>query len=214
MMFRDRKDAGRRLAAALGHLRAARPVVLALPRGGVPVAAEVAQALDAPLDLALVRKIGAPDDPEFAVGAVADGPEPVVVRNAAMLARFGVSEVAFAAAVARQIAELDRRRALYLRGRHRIALTGRTVIVVDDGIATGATVTAALRAIRAQRPKWLVLAAPVAAGEAVELVRDEADEVVVLEIPADFGAVGLFYEDFAQLDDGAVVAALAESPAV
>jgi predicted phosphoribosyltransferase len=183
--------------------------VLALPRGGVPVAAEVAQALDAPLDLALVRKIGAPDDPEFA-----DGPEPVVVRNAAMLARFGVSEVAFAAAAAREIAELDRRRALYLRGRHRIALTGRTVIVVDDGIATGATVTAALRAIRAQQPKWLVLAAPVAAGEAVELVRDEADEVVVLETPADFGAVGLFYEDFAQLDDGAVVAALAESPAV
>lgn len=213
MMFRDRKDAGRRLAAALGHLRAARPVVLALPRGGVPVAAEVAQALDAPLDLALVRKIGAPGEPEFAVGAVADGPEPVVVRNTAMLERFGVSDATFAAAVVRETAELDRRRAFYLRGRHRVALTGRTVIVVDDGIATGATVTAALRAIRAQRPKWLVLAAPVAAGEAVDLMRVEADEVVVLEIPAAFDAVGAFYDDFAQLDDHAVVAALAESPA-
>ena len=213
-MFRDRTYAGRRLAAALGHLRAARPVVLALPRGGVPVAVEVARALDAPLDLALGRKIGAPDEPEFAIGAVADGPEPVVVRNAAMLERFGVSEATFAAAVAREAAELDRRRALYLRGRHRIALTGRTVIVVDDGIATGATVTAALRTIRTQRPKWLVLAAPVAAGDALALLRAEADEVVVLEIPADFGAVGLFYENFEQLDDRAVVAALAESPAV
>ena len=145
MPFIDRTDAGRQLAKALARYKNQRPVVLALPRGGVPVAAEVANALDAPLDLILVRKIGVPSQPELAMGAVVDGAEPVVVRNEEVIQLTGVSETEFNSVRDEQLAEIERRRKLYLGDRPHPKLSGRTVIVVDDGIATGATTRAALQ---------------------------------------------------------------------
>ena len=162
MPFTDRTDAGRRLAKALAPYKKERPVVLALPRGGVPVAAEVATALDAPLDLILVRKIGVPFQPELAMGAVVDGVEPVIVRNEDVIQLSGVSETDFNTIRDEQLAEIERRRKLYLGDRPHPKTSGRTVIVVDDGIATGATTRAALHAIRMRKPSKLVLAVPVA----------------------------------------------------
>ena len=147
MIFVDRTDAGRRLARELASYRDQDPVILALPRGGVSVAAEIALALDAPLDLILVRKLGAPMQPELAMGAVVDGAEPFVVRNEDLLEALGISENEFRRICERELAEIERRRKLYLEGRLRADLRDRTVIVVDDGIATGATTLAALRAI-------------------------------------------------------------------
>src|SRR5450830_2030812 len=148
MPFIDRTDAGRQLAKALARYEAQRPVVLALPRGGVPVAAKVATVLDAPLDLILVRKIGVPFQPELAMGAVVDGREPVIVRNEDVISLTGVSEQEFTATCDQQLAEIERRRKLYLGDRPHPQIAGRTVIVVDDGIATGATTRAALHADR------------------------------------------------------------------
>ena len=162
MPFVNRSDAGRRLAHALMRYRAEKPVVLALPRGGVPVAAEVAAALDAPLDLLFVRKIGVPMQPELAMGAVTDGGEPLIVRNQDVIELAGVTEDEFAAVTRRELAEIERRRRIYAGDRPIVDVTGRTVIVVDDGIATGATTRAGLQAVRARSPKRLVLAVPVA----------------------------------------------------
>jgi predicted phosphoribosyltransferase len=162
MPFIDRTDAGRRLAKALARYKGQHPVVLALPRGGVPVAAEVAAALDAPLDLILVRKIGVPFQKELAMGAVVDGAEPVIVRNEEVIRLTGVSEDDFNATRDQELAEIERRRQRYLGNRPYPQIAGRTVIVVDDGIATGATTRAALRAIRMRKPGKLVLAVPVA----------------------------------------------------
>ncbi len=162
MPFIDRKDAGRQLAKALARYKSQRPVVLALPRGGVPVAAEVANVLNAPLDLILVRKIGVPFQPELAMGAVVDGVEPVIVRNEEVIQLSGVSETDFNAIRDEQLAEIERRRKLYLGDRPHPEISGRTVIVVDDGIATGATTRAALHAIRMRKPSKVVLAVPVA----------------------------------------------------
>ena len=212
MPFVDRIEAGRKLAAALARYKADRPVVLALPRGGVPVAAEIATALDAPLDLVLVRKIGVPYQPELAAGAVVDGGKPVVVRNEDIIRYAGVSDVDFAAARDRELAEIDRRRKLYLGDRPRPDLKDRTVIVVDDGIATGATTRAALRAVRARKPCKLVLAVPVAPTSTLTELRDEADEIVCLEDYENFGAIGLFYADFSQVADAAVTELLARHP--
>jgi predicted phosphoribosyltransferase len=210
--FADRRAAGRQLAAALAHLKAEAPVVLALPRGGVPVAAEVAQALGAPLDLVLVRKIGVPGAEELAMGAVVDGADPIVVRNDDVIAASGVTRTAFEAVRARELEEIERRRARYIGTRRRAPIAGRTVVLVDDGIATGATVRAALRAVRARRPKMLVLATPVAPPETIDALRAEADAVVCLATPVPFGAIGYFYDDFRQVGDAQVLDLLARHP--
>ena len=204
--FADRADAGRRLADALRPLLLVDPVVLALPRGGVPVAAEVARALGAPLDLLLVRKIGAPGQPELAVAAVADAPEPVLELDDETLAMSGADLRYVQAQVPAQRAEIERRRGLYLQGRAPLPLAGRTAVLVDDGIATGTTVRAALRALRQRRPARLVLAVPVAPPSEVLRLRGQVDELVCLLQPAWFGAVGAFYRDFDQTRDDEVIA--------
>lgn len=209
MPFIDRTDAGRQLAKALARYKAQRPVVLALPRGGVPVAAEVATVLDAPLDLILVRKIGVPFQPELAMGAVVDGGKPVIVRNEDVISLTGVSEQEFNATCDQQLAEIERRRKLYLGDRPHPQIAGRTVIVVDDGIATGATTRAALQAIRMRKPSKLVLAIPVAPTATLKELRGEADDIVCLEDYEDFGAIGLFYSDFRQVSDTEVIEILA-----
>lgn len=212
MGFEDRPDAGRKLAAALAGYRDQQPVVLALPRGGVPVAAEVAAALGAPLDLVLVRKIGVPTQPELAMGAVVDGGAPVVVRNEDVIYLAGVDESAFEAACDRALVEIDRRRQHYLGSRARVDVAGRTAIVVDDGIATGATIRAALRATRVRGPTKLVLAAPVAPSETLAALREEADDVVCLEEHEFFGAISVYYADFSQTSDQDVIETLARFP--
>ena len=212
MPFVDRTDAGQQLAKALAHYKDQRPVVLALPRGGVPVAAEVAAALDAPLDLILVRKIGVPFQPELAMGAVVDGGEPVIVRNEDVISLSGVSEQEFNTIRDQQLAEIERRRKLYLGDRPHPQIAGRTVLVVDDGVATGATTRAALHAIRLRKPSKLVLAVPVAPTDTLEKLRGEADEVVCLEDYENFGAIGLFYSDFRQVSDTEVTDILARHP--
>jgi len=213
MPFANRSEAGRKLAEALARFRDKNAVVLALPRGGVPVAKEVAAALGAPLDLILVRKIGVPDQPELAMGAVVDGPTPLTVRNQDVIAIAGVTEAEFTAVRDRELAEIRRRRAEYLGERAHPELAGRTVIVVDDGIATGATTRAALRAVRKQKPGKLVLAVPVAPTSSLAELRSEADEVVCLESHVMFGAIGFFYFDFSQVSDGEVKDILAKFPA-
>lgn len=212
MPFTDRIDAGQRLAKALAAYKDKHPVVLALPRGGVPVAAEVAQALSAPLDLILVRKIGVPDQPELAMGAVVDGPAPMVVRNDHVIRLAGIGESEFNRVRDREVAEIERRRKLYVGERPHPELAGRTVIVVDDGVATGATTRAALRATRARKPGRLVLAVPVAPTDTLNELRGEADDIICLEDYADFGAIGLFYSDFRQTTDQEVIDLLARHP--
>lgn len=208
MSFHDRSEAGRRLAAELAKYKGENCVVLALPRGGAPVAAPIALALNAPLDLVLVRKIGVPFQPELAMGAVADGGHPLVVRNDDVVEMSGVSEAEFDAVRDRELAEIDRRRRLYFGGRTRPDVRGRVAIVVDDGVATGATTRAALRAVRARQPRKLVLAVPVAPPEALASLRSEVDEIVCLEAHENFGAIGFFYADFRQIDDAEVIAVL------
>jgi len=209
MSFRNRIEAGRKLAAALVSYRDKRPVVLALPRGGVPVAAEVASTLSAPLDLILVRKIGVPFEPELAMGAVVDGGSSIIVRNEDVIRHAGIEEVEFQAVCETQLAEIERRRERYLGNRERADVTGRTAIVVDDGIATGATIRAALRATRMRNPQRLVLAVPVAPTESLAELQDEADDLVCLENHEMFGAIGYYYDDFRQVADEDVIEILA-----
>jgi putative phosphoribosyl transferase len=206
--FADRSEAGRRLAERLGRLEGERAVVLALPRGGVPVACEVARALAAPLDLVLVRKIGAPFQPELAIGAVVDGEHPELVVNRDLVEACGIPESYLESERRRQLEEIERRRERYLAGRARAPVQGRTAIVIDDGIATGATMEAALRATRRRQPRRLVLAVPVAPPDTIERLRPEVDEAVCLLTPASLGAIGSFYRDFRQLDDEEVIALL------
>jgi putative phosphoribosyl transferase len=196
--FRDRADAGRALAARLTHLCGSDPVVVGLPRGGVPVAAEIAAALDVQLDVVLVRKIGAPQREELAVGAV--GEDGVTVRNDVVLRELGLRWEDLAPQVERERAEI-RRRARTLRPGLRPDLDGRTVVLVDDGIATGATVVAALRVLRDLGAAHIVLAVPVAAPDSLRALAPLADEVVCPCTPADFSAVGQWYDDFTQVPD-------------
>jgi predicted phosphoribosyltransferase len=207
-MFENRSDAGRQLARRLARFRGHDVVVLALPRGGVPVAFEVAQALGAPLDLLLVRKLGAPGHPELAAGAIVDGETLEIVANEDVLRLTGADHAFLERVAQRELAELERRRALYLGARPPLAVKGRTAIVVDDGVATGATVRAALRGLRRRAPARVVLAVPVAAPEALASLAAEADETECLEAPASFGAVGSFYRDFRQTGDAEVIALL------
>lgn len=210
MPFHDRRDAGRRLAAALLTYKDQAPIVLALPRGGVPVAAEVARALEAPLDLVFVRKIGIPLHPELAMGAVVDGADPLIVRNEDVIDAAGVSETDFMSICQRELSEIQRRRRRYIGERPHPDLRDRVVIVVDDGIATGATTRAGLRSARNQKPKMLILAVPVAPPEALKDLRGEADLILCLETYEAFGAVGFYYSDFRQVSDAEVQDILAE----
>ncbi len=197
--FRDRHDAGRRLAALLTRFRDEQPVVVGIARGGVPVAAEVARALDAPLDVALVRKIGAPRNPEFAIGALAEGG--VQVLSEALVRALGLSPVELRAMLARVERELAERLRSYRSAEPAIDLTGRTAIVVDDGLATGRSAQAAVRSLRRRGAARVILAVPVAAPESVRTLAQEADEVVCVETPADLWAVGYWYEDFRPTPD-------------
>jgi putative phosphoribosyl transferase len=207
--FRNRDQAGRALAGRLLAMKLPQPiVVLALPRGGVPIGLHVARALHAPLDLVLVRKIGAPMQPELAVAAVVDGEPPDIVDDEQTQAACGVSRDYVLAQASQQQQENVRRREAYLHGRPPLPLEGATAIVVDDGIATGTTVRAALLALRRRRPARLVLAVPVAPVDTLERLRVEVDDVVCLVQPQPFHAIGLHYADFRQVDDEEVRAAL------
>ena len=205
-VFRDRIDAGQQLAAILGHLRGPDTVVVGLPRGGVPVAACVAEALEAPLDVILVRKLGVPFQPELAMGAI--GEDDVRVVDAHIVRMVGVGAADLAAVEARERAELERRGERYRRGRQRTSLVGRTVVVVDDGVATGSTARAACQVARAEGARRVVLAVPVAPSDWTHRLGDAADEYVAVETPDDFSGVGQFYRDFTQTSDATVVALL------
>jgi predicted phosphoribosyltransferase len=206
-VFRDRVDAGRRLAELLAPYAQEDPVVLALPRGGVPVGREVAAALGAPLDVILVRKLGVPDQPELGMGAI--GEDGVRVLNETVLRAAAVPADAVAAVEARERAELERRARRYRGDRPPVPVAGRTVVVVDDGLATGSTARAAIEVARAHGARRVVLAVPVAPPESVAGMRDVADDVVVAETPAQMWAIGAWYEDFSQTSDDEVVRLLA-----
>lgn len=213
-LFRNRDEAGHALAARLLHLRLAAPmVVLALPRGGVPIGAVVARALGAPLDLLMVRKIGVPWQPELALAAVVDGQRPEIVIDEEVAGHCNVDPNYIEDQALVELREIDRRRKLYLQGRAAVPVEGCTAIVVDDGIATGTTVRAALKALRRSGPARLVLAVPVAPADTLAALRSEVDEVVCLSQPYPFRAIGDHYADFHQVSDGEVLAALASCPA-
>jgi len=205
MRFRNRADAGRRLAKALASYKKRQSVVLALPRGGVTIAAEVCAALSAPLDLILVRKIGVPFQPELAMGAVVDGSAFVVVRNEDVIQYANIDEATFNAIRDTELSEIKQRRQRYLGTRDRVEIAGRTAIVIDDGVATGATMRVALRAVRARKPQRVVLAVPVAPASTVASLRSEADDVICLEDHDFFVAISDYYADFRQVSDQDVI---------
>lgn len=206
--FADRQDAGRQLAERLLPLAAESPVVLALPRGGVPVAREVALALDAPLDFLAVRKLGAPHNPEYGIGAVAEDGTRVIDSEA--IAVLGIDGGVLDSIVARETGELRRRVAAYRGERAPLDISGRTAIVVDDGVATGVTDAAALHAARRRGPRRLVLAVPVCAPDSARRLREDADDLVCLHAPPLFFGVGQWYRDFSQVSDEEVISTLAE----
>ena len=198
--FHDRTDAGRAVAAELtAYAGRSDLLVLALPRGGVPVAYEVARALGAPLDVFLVRKLGLPGHEEFAMGAIASGG--IRLINEEVVREFGVTDAEIAAVSAAEERELERRQRQYRRDRPDLEIEGRTVMLVDDGLATGATMHAAVLALRQERPARIIVAVPVAAAETCDAFREIADDIVCAETPAPFYAVGLWYEDFSQTTD-------------
>jgi len=205
-IFSTREEAGRLLAERLAAMKIENPLVLALPRGGVPVAAEVAKALKAPIDLLLVRKIGVPWQPELAAAAIVDGEQPDLVLNDEVMAAVGLKREDIDKLVPDKLTEIERRRRLYLWGREPQKAEGRSVIVVDDGIATGTTVRAALTALRRRQPKRLILAVPVAPEETIAELTNDVDDLVCLEQPRPFYAIGEFYRDFHQVTDDEVIA--------
>lgn len=209
--FADRRAAGRALADVLVKKGVPAPVVLALPRGGVAVAVEIAHALKAPIDVVLVRKIGVPFQPELAAAAVVDGSDAQVVTNDDVIELAGVSRQYIDGAVKHELEEIERRRRLYLQGRAPVPLEGRSIILVDDGIATGASVRVALRALKGRAPKTLILAVPVAPAETVDALSAEVDEIVCLVKPESFLAIGIHYLDFHQVSDAEVIRLLAEA---
>jgi predicted phosphoribosyltransferase len=201
--FQDRRDAGRQLAARLRHFQNRRDVVvLALPRGGVPVAFEVSRELHVPLDLFLVRKLGAPGQEELAMGAIASGG--VRVLNDAVVRALRISEPEIEAAAARETLELERREREYRGGRPPVAIAGRTIILVDDGLATGSTMRAAVSALRLQQAGSIVVAVPVGAKRSCAELKNQVEEIACLEMPVTFEAVGEWYENFSQISDAEV----------
>ncbi len=197
MRFSDRTEAGIKLAQALQKYSGNSTVVLALPRGGVPVGAEVAKAIKAPLDVALVRKIGHPQNPEYAIAAIGESGEMVLEKSEVL----GVSHDWFTAEIARQRKLIEERRKLYLHGRKPLPLKGKTVILVDDGLATGLTMKAAVQEVEKRKPERIIVAAPVASQEAAMDLKKLSDEVISLYTAFHFGAVGNYYEDFRQVSD-------------
>jgi len=204
-VFADRRAAGVRLTAALLTFKSDNPIVLALPRGGVPVAFEVSRALDAPLDVVLVRKIGAPGHEELGLGAVVDGANPQAVMNEQIVREIRPPAAYIEAETSRQLAEIERRRKIYRGQEPALDITGRTAIVIDDGIATGATMKAVLKALARSKPRKLVLAVPVAPQDSLDDLSGDADEIVCLVTPESFFAVGMYYRDFEQTSDEEVV---------
>jgi predicted phosphoribosyltransferase len=211
VIFADRQDAGARLAKELARFKDADPVVLALARGGVPVALEVAQALDAPLDVVVVRKIGAPSEPGLPIAAIVDGDRADTVLDD-ILQGIPPPRTWLRDQIARELREIEEQRRRYRADADRPHVRGRTAILVDDGIATGTSTRAALRAVRRLQPKRLVLAVPVAPEATLETLRPEVDEVVCLATPPSFGAVGQFYRDFPTVGDDAVCDLMARAP--
>ena len=211
--FKDRVDAGRQLAAAVVRLGLVDPLVLALPRGGVPVAAEVARALHAPMDLLIVHKIGAPGQPELAVAAMAEGNPPTVVIDERTSQVTEGDHAYIKREVRRQRAEIERRCKIYRRGSAPLAVAGKTLVLVDDGIATGTTVRAALKSLRLLRPAKVVLAVPIASSDTLYELSKLVDDVVCLSEPANFRSIGTYYADFQQVGDDEVIALLEASRA-
>jgi putative phosphoribosyl transferase len=209
MLFEDREDAGRRLAERLSLYAQERPVVFALPRGGVPVGVEVARALEAPLEIVVSRKLGAPGQPEFGIGAVAPGG--VRVLNERVVRTLGIEEDYLKWISAREFAEVERRLRLFRGDRPYPDLEGRTAILVDDGLATGVTARAALLSLSRLNPRRLVLAVPVCAPQTAELLRPETDDLICLLSPPDLEAVGLWYRNFEQVPDEEVIRLLEEA---
>lgn len=199
LFFADRREAGRRLAPFLTHLKERDAVVLGLPRGGVPVAAEVAASLEIPLDVIVVRKLGAPWQPELAMGAIGEGD--VRVLNEEVVSLYGLDESLIGDVEAKERAELRRRVGEFRGSDPAIPLDGQTAVIVDDGVATGSTALAAVDVARALGARRIVVAAPVASRRAADMLGERADEVVCLGTPEDFGAIGVFYRDFTQTSD-------------
>lgn len=210
--YEDRRDAGRQLAGKVAELELDDPVVLGLPRGGVPVAAEVADRLEAPLDVVVVRKVGAPHNPEYGIGAVGEGD--VVILNEGPMGQLGLSRDDLQDSIESEQDELKRRVDRYRQGRDAVRLDGRSVVVVDDGLATGVTATAAARVLRARGVEYLVLAIPVGPPDNVQEVGTRYDDVVVLQTPASFRAVGMWYREFGQTTDEEVVELLEQATGV
>jgi putative phosphoribosyl transferase len=204
--FEDREDAGRRLAGRLVRYRDERPIVFALPRGGVPVGYEISRALGVPLEVFVARKLGAPGQPEFGIGAVAPGG--VRILNEDVVWRLGIPDDYLKRITERETAEVERRLRHFRGDRPEPDVRGRTVILVDDGLATGVTARAAVEALRRLEPRRVILAAPVCAAQTTELLAPEVDELVCLEAPSDLGAIGFWYRDFAQTSDEEVIALL------
>jgi putative phosphoribosyl transferase len=210
-MFEDRRDAGRQLARKLGSRAGSDCVVVGLPRGGIVIAEEIAAALGAALDVVVVRTLRAPGDPERAIGALVAGTPPDVALDEEAIATWEVPPDYVLGEIATQLAEARVRETVLREGGRPVTLAGRTVIVVDDGIVTGNTMRAALRAVRRMRPRSVVLAVPVAAVDALATIRPLADQVVCLRLPSRFGTVGAFYREFAQVSDGEASALLARA---
>lgn len=210
-MFRDRREAGQKLATELEKLGLHQPVVLALPRGGVPVAAEVAKALKAPLDLVIVRKVGAPGNPELAVAAIVDGNPPDIVLNREIVEAYALDDDELRVLIAKERPELERRRLVYRGERPPLSITGKTAIIVDDGVATGTTMKVAIRALKRRSPRAIVVAIPVAPPDTLAELAQEADQVVCLSQPPRFHALGYHYRSFPQLTDDEVTDALVEA---
>jgi putative phosphoribosyl transferase len=208
VLFPDRQSAGLQLAVALERFRASDPLILALPRGGVPVAFEIACALEAELDLLFVRKLGAPGHPELGIGAVVDGADPQILLNEEIVRELDPGPDYIDRERRRQLVEIERRRRAYLGGRPTVPAAGRTVILIDDGVATGGTVRSGLAVLRKAGPAELVLAVPVAPVDVLPQLQAACDEVVCLATPEPFDAVGAHYVDFTQTSDSEVVALL------